>query len=171
MSYNDYNNGRLGVGGNKSSPDYQQGHAEAERRREAERQRNMPAPSPAPVIGTPGLSYPTGGASGAQDVGPSYVETQTLRTMAKSGASLFAVACVVFMLYQGTWTWVSLAVYTALSAVAGAIAGAALYIALKLLVIALKVAGMLLAIGIGLHLFGVINLPAVLSRLSAYVGL
>lgn len=171
MSYDDYNSGRVGVGGNRNSPDYQQGLAERERRQEQDRQRNTPVP-PAPVLpGAPPSSFPGVGSRTSPTVGSTYVAPETMLTMAKSGASLFAVVCVGYLLFQGTWTWVSLAVYTGISALAGGAAGAALYVALKLLVIALKVAGVLLAIGVVLHLMHFINLPAVLGRISASVGL
>jgi hypothetical protein len=166
MSYNDYNNGRLGVGGDRSSPDYQQGQAERERRQERDRQINTAAPSPP---GPSGSSFQVQRES--QLAGSPFVAPETMRTMAKSGASLFAVVCVVYLLFHGTWTWTSLAVYTAMSAVAGAAAGAAFYFALKLLAFLLKVAGVLLAIGVALHLFNIINLPTVLGRLSASLGL
>lgn len=168
MSYNDYNNGRLGVGGDRSSPDYQQGQAERERRQEQERQRNTPATPPS---GSSGSSLQVGSQRESPLAGPPFVAPETMRTMAKSGASLFVVVCVVYLLFQGTWTWTSLAVYTAMSAVAGAAAGAVFYLVLKLLAFLLKVAGVLLAIGVALHLLNVINLPTVLGRLSASLGL
>lgn len=137
MSWEDMNNGRLGIGRNRDSLDWQDGNAQRERRLEAERQRNTPAPPPPPVIGIPhGPTYP--GRAAESPSAPEYTEPTTMRSLAKAGAGLFAIGCVLSGLANGTWTWMMLAVYTGMSAVAGAIAGAALYIAVRVAVFALR---------------------------------
>ncbi|MEJ8851416.1 hypothetical protein [Variovorax rhizosphaerae] len=99
------------------------------------------------------------------------MQPETLATSAKSGAGLFAVLCVGYMLLHGGCSLGTLAVYAGVAAVAGALAGAALYIALKVLAVALKVGGILLAIGIVLHWLGVINMWPLVARLRHVAGL
>ncbi|WP_213953742.1 hypothetical protein [Variovorax sp. dw_954] len=172
MSYQDMNNGRLGVGGNKSSIDYQEGVAARDRQREQAQRETAHASRPYSSGTTdtyrPGTWHAPGASAGG---GPTLVQPETLATSAKSGAGLFAVLCVGYMLLQGGWTLGSLAVYAGVGAVAGALAGAALYIALKVLAVAAKVAGALLVIGIVLHWLGVINLWPMLAKARHLLGL
>jgi len=173
MSYEDMNNGRLGVGGNKSSVDYQEGVAVRERQRAQEQRDAAHAArtysSGATTTSSPGHWHAPG--AGTRGGGSTIVQPETLATSAKSGAGLFAVICVGYMLLHGGWTLGTLAVYAGVAALAGALAGAALYIALKVLAIALKAGGILLGIGIVLHWLGVINLWPILARLRHAVGL
>ncbi|RZL93183.1 MAG: hypothetical protein EOP82_08170 [Variovorax sp.] len=169
MSYEDYQKGLSGIGSG-SGMDYLKGVNE----REQQRRESRPVlPTPAATPSPPVYSGPTWTAP-APSPGRPHVPAapETMTTMAKGGASLFAVLFVGHaLLGGGAWTWPQLVGGGLGAAVVGALCGALLYIALKVLAFALKVAVGLLVIGIVLHFINVINLWAVLARLRHAVGL
>lgn len=95
---------------------------------------------------------------------------KTLTDFAKTGAVLCGLLFAGFALVQTqAWSWLQIGAGAALAAVAGAVAGAVLYIALKLLAIAVKVMLILLGVGIVLHFLGVLNLFHVLGAMGRLV--
>lgn len=107
-------------------------------------------------------SRPSGGSTG----------DGTLSSFAKGGAIFLAVLFGGYALLQvqgHSWNWPQLGAGLAVAAVAGAVAGATFYIALKLLALALKAAFVLLGIGIVLHLLGTLNLFEALGGVVRWV--
>ena len=157
----DFRKGLLGTGGG-SGTDYLNGVAERERREREYLRRsstsNAPAPAPA---GTPSAPPSPGGPlrdSGSSGSAGSEVP-ETLTTMAQSGAGLFAALFIGYTLLQDDgWSCARMIGGAIGASLVGAIGGAALYIALKVLKFALKVVFGLLVVGIGLHLLGVFNI-------------
>ena len=89
-----------------------------------------------------------------------------MQEAAKFGAGgFFILFCLYAFIQPATWSWLQLGMGTAGAVIAGGIAGAALYIALKVLAFVLKIALALLGIGIILHLLGVLNIFVVLAPL------
>lgn len=95
----------------------------------------------------------------------------TMAALSKGGAWLAGgLAAVVLWVYSGMNLGQGV-VYAAAAAVVGALAGAALYVALRVLAVVLRVAAGVLAIGVVLHLLGVLNLFQVLGRWGRALGL
>jgi hypothetical protein len=174
VSWEDYQNGLNGIGGG-SGMDYLKGVNERERDRAA--QKPQPPPPPPPAPGPDLTTYhapPTGpvwrgGAGGREAI---HAAPATLRSMAKSGAGLLCVLFVGYLLLSDpAWTWGKLIIGAAGAAAVGAIAGAALYVAIRIFLKLLKIAGVLLLSGVVLDFANVINLADVLGRLARMVGL
>lgn len=93
--------------------------------------------------------------------------SMTLRGSMSMGAML-GVTLVVFIWVFGSadWTLQDLVARGLAGGAVGALAGAALYVALVVLLFALKVAFVLLALGVVLHLLGTIDLFSVLQQLT-----
>ena len=90
----------------------------------------------------------------------------SMEEAAKVGAGgFFILFCLYAFIQPATWSWLQLGTGAAGAVIAGGIAGAALYIALKVLAFVLKIALALLGIGIILHLLGVLDIFVVLAPL------
>ena len=114
-------------------------------------------------------AYPSAAGGGTAPRAPT--APLTLAAMSKGGAWLAGgLAAVVLWVYSGMNLGQGV-VYAAAAAVAGALAGAALYVALRVLAVVLRVAAGVLAIGVVLHLLGVLNLFQVLGRWGRALGL
>jgi hypothetical protein len=170
-----YRKGLLGLPSGDRGTDYMNGIAEREKR-ERER-RDSYVSKPEPGSGFTGTSF-TSGPSWEPDVGAFNGRRnqiaqppETLISMAKAGASLFAALFVVYTLLQDRWSWPEMIGGSIGLAVVGAIAGAALFIALKILAFAVKIAFFLLIIGVCLHFLGVLNIWTVLSRIMHTIGM
>ena len=155
-------------GSAQAQRDQQNAFFDEQRRAREQMQRQQAANEfPSPVTTTPwaagGQSVPSahrGAAAGGID---------SLTSAAKSGAVLLLVLFGLYaLLGQDGWTGPQLLGGAGIAVLAGAAAGAALYIAVKLLVWGLKVSLVLLAVGVGLHLLGAIDLPQVLHRVGGY---
>lgn len=134
-----------------------------------QRQQAASAASAASAAGTPtpwtatDLSLAPPSYGGAASGGVS-----SLTSAAKSGAGLLLLLFGLYVvLGQNAWTTAQILGGAGVTVLLGAAAGAVVYIAVKLLVLALKVAGVLLVIGIGLHLLGTIDLFRILNRIAA----
>ncbi len=169
MSNEDYQKGLHGTGSG-SGMDYQKGVYERERQRQESR---------APV--SAGAGHTTSPASSGatwdsgQTSGPGRRTTsvpETMGSMAKGGAGLAAVVFVGYTLLQNAgWTWPQMAGGGIAAAIVGAIGGAALYIALKVLEFAFKVIGVLLVIAVVLHFLGVVNVGPWFTAIRRAIGL
>lgn len=170
MSQEDYQKGLSGIGSG-SGMDYLKGVNEREREREAARPK--PPLEPTTYVAPYEPTSPGAGAQPHRPASPpSRPMPETMQSMAKSGAGLLLVLFVGYtLLIGGAWTWPWMIGGGVAASALGAVAGAALYVAIRLLMILLRIAGMLLAVGIVLHLFGVLDLVAVLSRIGRALGL
>ncbi len=176
MGYNeDYREGhRRGGWSNQPGAEAFNAGARAGERARDEAQRRIDSPKPPVSVPTrspvhfPGSTpQPTyAGRGGGEGVG----SDRTLADFAKTGAVLCAAVFGGFALSQTpAWNWLQIAVGAALASVAGALGGAALYVALKLLAIAVKTTLILLGIGIALHFLGVLNIFQVLDEAGRLV--
>lgn len=181
MSYeSDYRSGRSGMaGGNQSSEGWMNGAQERLTRdiEKQERQRaELARTSHTNPFGNAPTTFDTapaysGGSSSRGDSSPA-----TLKGSAQSGAVVLAVLYGAYALLAGMGlTWAELGVRVAGAALLGAIAGAALYVAVKVLAFALSIAFRVLAVvlvsGIALHFLGIVNFWAFSGRLLRSVGL
>jgi hypothetical protein len=155
-------------GSAQASRDQQNAFVEEQRRAHEQMQRQQAAyaasasGTPAPWTATD-LSPAPPSYSGAASGGIS-----SLTSAAKSGAGLLLLLFGLYVvLGQNAWTPAQILGGAGITLLVGAVAGAAVYIAVKLLVLALQVAGVLLVIGIGLHLLGTIDLFRILNRIAA----
>ncbi|QAZ40751.1 hypothetical protein C1M51_15690 [Methylibium sp. Pch-M] len=145
-------NGRALPG--NSSTQYTQTYLQELERVKTQRSTADPAP-----VATGSEAYGGGGTDTSS--GP-----LSLGQMASGGAWLCAVLVVGYGYLGMNLGLAQLAVYGAVAAVAGALAGAALHITIQLLAIAFKIAVGALAIGVCLHLLGALDLFQVLRQLS-----
>ena len=96
---------------------------------------------------------------------------ETLGSMARGGAGLGAALFIGYLLLNSSaWSWPQVVAMGAGGAVAGLVGGALLFVALEVCKIALKVLSFLFVVGIALHLLGVINFLAVLSKAGRVIG-
>lgn len=90
----------------------------------------------------------------------------SLGQAAKTGAVCLAVVLGLYVLMApAAWTWPHMALGALAAAAVGTVAGAALFIVVQMLVMALKLAVVLLVVGVVLHLLGALDLFGVLAHL------
>ena len=174
MSHDDFNRGRLGLPGN-GSEDFQHGRQEQQRRQDEARRKNeerqrrdsqaLPIVQNTSASGS-GSTTQSGSVTAAGAALP-----ETLASMAKGGASLFAVLFVLWTLSYGAWSWPSIIGGACAAAIAGLVAGALLYVAIPVLKVVLKVAAAVMVVGIALQLFVGIDFIGVLRRMAHASGL
>lgn len=91
--------------------------------------------------------------------------------MAKGGAWLTGGAVALLLWAYSNMSLGEGVVYAAAAALAGAIAGGILYVALQVLAFAARIAVVALLVGVVLHFLGVLNLFQVLDRMGGVLGL
>lgn len=171
MSFNDLEDGRRGIGPPRpTSADWQAG--ESQRQAAASQQKLFDAMDSlnAQNVAAANASLNIGTGQARGGVAAPRAPT-TLGDAASVAATVFAVLYFAYGLFHLQLAWVPLLLGVALAAGIGAAAGAVLYVALVVLRVLLKVALGLAAIGICLHLLGLIDFWQVLRQIGRAAGL
>jgi hypothetical protein len=134
---------------------------QAQERREASRRAAEPPQSSQPLLAPEMIGTLSAGTHAGSAGAPA-----TLFGAVKGGA-LVGVALFLLVVFFGGAPWAAPQVLASglTWVLVGALAGGAIYVGLIVLGVALRVVGWLLVAGIALHLFGAIDLFAVIGRL------
>lgn len=184
MGWNeDFAEGRRSPGSWSNQPGAEASNAGARQgQREYDESMRRAYATPASASPAAQLNYPTypnlsgtgspqtthGYAKGADQYnGASGGASTSMVGMAKAGAVLCALLFGAFVLTQSTqWSWSQIAIGAAASSAMGAVAGVALFIAIRVILFLLKVTLAVAGIGVVLHVLGVIDFGQALGHLA-----